>query len=146
VTEPIRYRVRYVDGSEPDMAYRIMRLHRECFGFSAPLTAPWDEDTWVAYQDDDAVGFATLQDWPEPGLGYLARAGVIKEHRGHGLQRRLIRARERRARQLGYTRLVSDTTDNPASARSLQRCGYSTFEPKYPWGPYKTTLYWEKHL
>jgi GNAT superfamily N-acetyltransferase len=145
MSEPIRYRVKYVDGSEPDMAYRIMRLHRECFGYSAPLTAPWMEHTWLAYQDDLHVAFATLQPsgW---GNGYLARAGVVEEHRGHGLQRRLIRARERKARQLGLKRLYSDTTENPASARSLEKCGYTNFTPVAPWGPYPTTLYWEKHL
>ena len=77
---------------------------------------------------------------------YLCRAGVIPELRGHGLQKSLIAVRERYARRMGMAWLISDTTDNPASANSLASRGFRMFEPSRPWGGSKRTLYWRKRI
>lgn len=57
----------------------------------------------------------------------------------------MILLREQYAKKLGYTWIVSDTTDNPPSANSLARKGYQMFEPTKPWGM-ETSLYWRKKL
>jgi GNAT superfamily N-acetyltransferase len=80
-----------------------------------------------------------------PGTGYLCRAGVLESHRGRGLQKRLIRVRERKARKLGWTHVVTDTYENPASANSLIKCGFRSYLPRNPWGA-KGVAYWIKRL
>lgn len=77
--------------------------------------------------------------------GYLCRAGVLSGHRGHGIQKRLIRARIRQAKALGWNWLITDTYLNPASSNSLIACGFKLFEPSKPWGV-KETLYWRLNL
>jgi GNAT superfamily N-acetyltransferase len=57
------------------------------------------------------------------GSGNFCRVGVLQEHCGHGLQLRLMRALERRARRNGWSYVVSDTTDNLFSANNIIRAG-----------------------
>jgi predicted acetyltransferase len=76
---------------------------------------------------------------------YLKRAGVLPWHRGAGLQKRFLRVRERKAKHLGFSSIVTDTTDNPASANSLIACGYRIYRPASPWG-WNHTIYWKKDL
>jgi len=78
-------------------------------------------------------------------VGYLCRAGVLLSHRGRGVQKRLIRARIRQARALGWDYLITDTYLNPASSNSLIACGFKLYEPLKPWGV-KETLYWRLNL
>lgn len=140
------YRLREVDGFDDEISDLIIDLHRRTFADSAPAVVPDYGHWWLVYCGDLPCGFAGLT--PSTlgeGIGYLKRAGVLREHRGNGLQRRLITARERRARLNGWCRIVTDTTDNIASANSLIGCGYRLFEPVHPWG-YAQTLYWSKAL
>ena len=59
------------------------------------------------------------------------------------LQLRLMRALETRVRQNGWGCIVSDTTDNLASANNLIRAGYLLYQPTCPWA-WPSTLYWRK--
>jgi GNAT superfamily N-acetyltransferase len=77
--------------------------------------------------------------------GYFNRVGVLQEHHGLGLQLRLMRAMESRARNNGWSCLVSDTTDNLASANNFIRAGYRLYRPQHPWA-WPNTLYWRKSL
>jgi ribosomal protein S18 acetylase RimI-like enzyme len=79
------------------------------------------------------------------GGGYLIRAGVHPQHRGHALQRRLLQVREARARKLGYVALVTDTTNNIPSANNLIAAGFRLFQPVDPWA-FNHSLYWKKDL
>ena len=101
---------------------------------------------WVGYFNKTPIAFCVLApslQWSD--CVYLARAGVVKEFRGRGLQKRMISIRERWARKQGYKWIVSDTTENPASANSLIGRGYKIYEPSNPWG-FKHSLYWRKRL
>lgn len=101
---------------------------------------------WVAEHNGRPVAFAGVYASSKyAGVGYLCRAGVIKEYRGKGIQKRLIRIRERKARALGWGWLITDTTNNPPSANSLIACGFQTFTPSSPWGA-DGTIYWRKRL
>jgi L-amino acid N-acyltransferase YncA len=75
----------------------------------------------------------------------MCRAGVIRNFQGHGLQKRLIQARIRKARALNWEWLLTDTTDNPASANSLIAMGFKLYEPKAPWAN-KNSLYWRLNI
>ena len=57
----------------------------------------------------------------------------------NGLQLRLMRALESRARH------ISDTTNNLASANNFIRGGHQLYQPQYPWA-WPNTLYWRKSV
>lgn len=139
------YRIREVDGGE--YADVLTELHEACFDGTA---AQPDYDAghwWLAYDErKEAIGFAGITPSSlDEYTGYLKRAGVLEEHRGHGLQKRLIRVREARAKKNGWLRIVTDCTDNPNSANNLYRAGYRMLRPHYGWA-FSDTLYWTKTL
>lgn len=140
------YRIREVDALDEEVIELLTDLHRTIFLSSAPLP---DFDTghwWVASRRKRPVGFAGIV--PAVAIrdcGYFCRVGVIREHRGHGLQLRLMRVMEWRAKRNGWRSVISDTTGNNSSANNFIRAGYRLFEPQSPWG-WANTLYWRKAL
>lgn len=123
----------------------IHDMHRVCFpDFILP---PLHGDWWLAKDGDVLHGFAGL--WPSvrvEGAGYLCRAGVLPAARGRGLQRKLIRVRERAAKKKGWTALFSDTDpSNAHSMNNLIACGYRAFRPSEPWSG-EQWCYWRKIL
>lgn len=145
------YRITQVDAD--DEAETILELHRDCFVTREYLPDFYRGWWWLAYDGFEPVAFAGMESRPayqpktdcDVYTGYLCRSGVRNDHRGHGLQLRLIRARERKARELGLQWMVSDTTDNVASANTLINAGYKLFVPVRPWAM-KSSLYWKKEL
>lgn len=123
----------------------LMMLQAECL----PGDLPYSVDTgwwWIAKNDGFPVAFAGMvpsKQWSD--TVYLCRAGVMPSAQGHGLQKRLIAARIRYARKLGYRWAITDTTDNPASANSLISAGFKMFKPSKPWG-FDHTSYWRLKL
>lgn len=114
-----------------------------------PVDAPYLEISgwyWIGCWNNTPIAFCILApslQWSD--CVYLARAGVLREFRGRGLQKRMITIRETLARKKGYVWSVSDTTENPASSNSLIAKGYKVYEPANPWG-FKYSLYWRKKL
>lgn len=114
----------------------------------------WDtfegHEVWIAKaRSGKVVGYASLQMVDRGTSGFLTKAGVLPEARGNGLQKRLIRVRERRARELGAKTTITYTADwNVASMNSLISCGYKTYRPAYDWGlPFADGgIYWKKKL
>ena len=140
------YRIREVNGNDDDVADTLAELHHLTFFQSAPFPEfDWGH-WWLAYYGRVPVAFAGLvpSTYVE-NAGYFCLVGVIKEHSGHGLQLRLMRALELRARNNGWRLIVSDTTDNLASANNFIKAGYQLYQPQYPWG-WPHTLYWRKVL
>lgn len=139
------------------MTYRIQRedtplavlpLDQECFPSDhRPVleNSLW----WVVWRGREPVGYAGLrvcENAQNKGLGFLSRAGVLREHRGRGLQRRLIRAREAEARSLGLSELITYVALwNCVSLNSLVACGYRFYRPADKWGG-KESLYLRKRL
>lgn len=135
-----RYRIRRVAGPGLDV---VRALHKACFldGYE-PDHGFW----WVVEYKGKPVAFAGLtKSRTTPDAGYLCRAGVVEAHRGRGLQRRLIRIRERKARALGWKTLVSDTFTNIPSSNNLIACGYTLFNPTDRWS-FVGALYWRKAI
>lgn len=140
------YRIRLVNHTDPAVRKLLCTLQRSCLPGDTvyePSNGWW----YVAYDEDMVpAGFAGVVPsirWGD--CGYLCRAGVLPSHRGHGLQKKLIRARVKKARQLGWNWLVTDTYENPASSNSLIATGFKLFDPTKPWGANKT-LYWRLKL
>lgn len=138
------YRIREVDGLDEEIAETLAELHRLTFFDGAPIPSFEWGHWWLAYRERAAIGFAGVV--PSTHVrcaGYIHRVGVLAEHRGHGLQLRLLRAMEARGGRNGWSCMVSDTTHNIASANNFIRAGYRLYQPRYPWA-FADTLYWHK--
>jgi GNAT superfamily N-acetyltransferase len=107
----------------------------------------WESGTWwLVFDGERAIAFAGLTPSVQfSDCGYLVRAGVLPAWRGRGLQKRLLRVRERFARSVGLNWLVTATYQNTASSNSLIAAGYRLYEPSRPWLD-KGALYWRKQL
>jgi hypothetical protein len=115
------HRIREVDGHDDEVADTLADLHRLTFFDSAPVPA---------------------FDWGHWWLAFYERLPV--KHCGHG-QLRLMRTMETRARRIGWESILSDTTDNLASANTFIKAGYRLYQPHFPWG-WPNTLYWRKSI
>ena len=112
---------------------QLTELHKKCF--------PADEMPdfakgywWIAYEELEQVGFCGLTHVPSWDMaGYLNRGGVVKSHRGKGLQRRMINVRVQKARKVGWKWLISATRENIPSSNNLIACGFKLYNPTYEW-------------
>jgi GNAT superfamily N-acetyltransferase len=140
------YRIREVDGQDEEIAETLTELHHLTFFDGAPIPSfDWGH-WWLAYSEKAAIAFAGLVPSTHARCaGYIHRVGVLAEHRGHGLQLRLLRAMEARAGRQRWSCVVSDTTRNIASANKFIRAGYRLYQPRYPWA-FSETLYWYKAI
>jgi L-amino acid N-acyltransferase YncA len=102
---------------------------------------------WFVSLDGVQIGFAGLVPFsPVDNYGYLKRCYIGPDHHGHGLQYRLMVARELKAKQLGWTHLVSEChATNLWSANNFRKAGFSLVEPEQVWGQ-TGSLYWIKKL
>lgn len=138
------YRIRVVDGTDDEAADTLAELHLLTFLDAAAVPKFDRGHWWLALHKTDSVAFAGLIPSTHVcNAGYFCRVGVLRQHWGNRLQLRLMRAMEARARLDGWYSIVSDTTDNLASANNFIRAGYYLFEPKHPWA-WPQTLYWRK--
>jgi GNAT superfamily N-acetyltransferase len=140
------YRIREVDGQDEDVAETLAELHRLTFLDSARVPEFDCGHWWLAFREKRPVAFAGLVPSTHVcNAGYFSRVGVMPRHCGCGLQLRLMRAMEARARNNGWNSVVSDTTDNVASANNFIRAGYRLYRPQHPWA-WPNTLYWRKSI
>jgi GNAT superfamily N-acetyltransferase len=144
------YRIKEVDASADEVAEIIRAFNSDPESKFPDLTdAELDGANcywWIAYCDKEPVGFAGMvpsRQWAN--VGYLKRAGVSPAHRGRGLQLRFFRVREKRAKQIGWSHLISETTDTIYSANNFIRAGYRLYEPQKPWA-FQRSLYWIKQI
>lgn len=139
-------KIKRVDIRCSQIQNKLSVLQKKCL----PSDTPSDTNFgywWIVY---DALNFpcafaGLICSVRWANVGYLCRAGVLSSHRGQGVQKRLIRARIRQARALGWEWLITDTHENPASANSLIATGFKMYDPSQPWGATQT-LYWRKKL
>lgn len=145
------YSIRRVTEMTEEVADEIRDMQFFCFGEGFgmeydPESGHVNHHWWLAYHDNEpaAVAFAAIV----PSVivkdyAFLMRSGVLKDHRGHGLQRRLVGVRERYARRLGFWGLVSYTIENPHSANNLIKAGMKMYTPAWDFaGP--GACYWRK--
>ena len=138
------YRIREVDGSDDDVAETLSELHRLTFFDGAPVPEFDQGHWWLACQETEPIAFAgAIPSTYVLNAGYFCRVGVLRKHWGAGLQLRLMRALEARARLNGWCSVISDTTDNVSSANNFIRAGYRLYQPAIPWA-WRNTLYWRK--
>jgi len=99
---------------------------------------------WYVYKDGAVVGYATARELE--GCLYLNSAGIIKEARGKGLQKRLIQCRVKYAKRRGLETVITYTSvDNAASINNLIACGFRAYTPAYAWAGAEW-VYWRRVL
>jgi GNAT superfamily N-acetyltransferase len=140
------YRIREVDGQDEEVVETLMELHRLTFFDSARIPEFDHGHWWLAFREALPIAFAgVVPSTHAYNAGYFTRVGVVRKHCGRGLQLRLMRAMESRVRRNGWSFVVSDTTDNVASANNFIRAGYRLYRPQHPWA-WPNTLYWRKSI
>lgn len=138
------YRIKIVKELDQEAEDILKDLHKAAFTDGSPVYTLDEAIWWIAYKHKEPAGFCGLGKGVTPGVAYLCRAGVLTEHRGHGLQTRFLRVREKEARKLKYERIVTDTT-SVYSANNIYDAGYKMFIPEKPWAV-KGAMYFEKYL
>ncbi len=141
------YMIRRATGPE-DVAV-MKRMHVQLFLGGRESVPPMTEgDWWLVDHGGELIAFAGMyKSKYYYTTGYLCRAAVAFEHRGQGLQKRIIRVRLRESKVQGLTCAVTDTErTNYPSVNSLISCGFRLFRPWRPWATYKNGLYWGKLL
>lgn len=140
------YRIREVDSQDEDVADTLAELHQLTFFDRARVPRFDHGHWWLAFDGAEPVAFAGLvASTHVDNAGYFCRVGVLGRHCGRRLQLRLMRVLENRARRNGWHAIVSDTTDNIASANNFIRAGYRLYQPKARWA-WPHTLYWRKNM
>ena len=138
-------RIKRVDTSVASVAETLNQLQLEILPADA-LDDVSGGYWWIAYSDGNPVGFCGVKQssrWFD--TGYLCRAGLLPEHTGKGIQKRMIRVRAQLAKKVGWRWLISDTYENPASTNSLTACGFKMYTPSIKHGAHGT-CYWRKKL
>src|SRR5579859_4595208 len=128
--------LRYLNAMEPERFPPLQDRHL-AHGYW------WLARTW----ERSIIGFAGLVPMtPFHGVGYLKRAFVVPTFRGQGLQLFFMRARENKARELGWTKLVSEVAvDNERSIANFLKAGFIQVEPEQKWGA-PGSVYFVKRL
>lgn len=100
---------------------------------------------WIGYDEKTCGCFAGLKNVGHD-TGFLCRVAVLKAYRGIGLHRRLIKVREKKAREIGLRWLITYTHPlNLKSANNLIECGFKMYQPQNPYGM-EDALYFRKAL
>jgi len=140
-----RYRVVKADTSIKDVSAAILAMDATLFPEDEPpgLHGDW----WIAYAGKSPVAYAGLQPSSrEFNTGYLCRAGVMPEGRGHGLQRRLIKVREKCAAVHRWASVITYThPQNVHSINNLIAAGYRAYAPALVF-PDGSWCYWRKTI
>lgn len=101
---------------------------------------------WVLTEGVRNIGFCAAKKVDGGGGVFLLRAGVKSLYRGAGLQRRMIRIRERWAANEGASYCITYTMPNNwSSIVNLLKAGYKTYDPQWAWAG-RDVVYWRRKV
>ena len=128
----------------------ILKMNDQIFP-GEPLDINELSHFWLLYDNDFPIGFASMRGLRlERDTVFFDRAGLKPIARGNNYQCRLINARLRYAKKLGYRRAITYCMDeNLPSANNLIKCGFHLYEPAERWADSssnKEALYFMKEL
>lgn len=124
----------------------VQALDDELFGAEYGTAYLDDASWWLAKDGERVVGYAGIRKGPPGDYAFLCRAGVHPDYRGQGIHSRLIRARVRFARDMGWPGIISYTgRHNLASANNLIKNGFLLYDPHVWWGV-QGALYFQRKL
>lgn len=111
-----------------------------------PLEIDKKSRGWLVYHQNTPAAFCTMR-MLEDSIAFMDRGGILDEHRGRGLHKRLIRVREKYARAQGFQTVITYVmADNYASLFTLVRHGYKMYEPDYAYAGVKGVIYLQKDI
>ena len=123
----------------------IVLLNTEIFPCD-PLEIDQKSRGWLVYHQNNPIGFCTMR-MLEDKIAFMDRGGILDEHRGKGIHKRLIKVRERYARAHGSEVIITYVMeDNYASLFTLVRHGYKMYEPDYAYAGVKGVIYLQKDI
>jgi GNAT superfamily N-acetyltransferase len=93
-----------------------------------PMAFARDHELYLAWLGNEPIGGATLA--VADGIAFLNGSAVRKAFRRRGVHDALIRARLRRARELGVSLIVTSTMPGTAACRNMARHGFAVAYPK----------------
>ena len=132
--------------SQGALTFVVSRLDAVCFPGDEPVFTGGDRVWWWAEREDGChVAYAGVSPLRDQGLAYFCRAGVVPQYRGHGLQRRLLRARIAWCRKNKLEPITDCTADNVASINNLVAVGFKAYLPEYRWA-LPNSIYWRLPL
>lgn len=140
------YTIARVDVGRQSVLNDLMSLDSHCFPGDEPQDFTAGE-WWLCYHRGQAVGFCGMRpaySWTK--TGFFLRCGVHENHRGQGLQKRMIRVRVARARVLAWRYVITYTLDNPPSANSLMSQGFRAYWPREPYIDHAAVTYWRREI
>lgn len=102
---------------------------------------------WLVYAKRNPIGFAGME--IVNGEAFLCRVGILKDFRGKGIQKRLIRCREKYAKKNRVNDIITYVhIGNISSCNNLISCGYKMYNPCNHWAGTQRceTIYFCKRL
>lgn len=109
----------------------------------------WEEAdaAWILWDEHESPrGFCTVQALKgcDEATAYMTRAGILPGVRGARLQRRMLRARERWAKEQECRVAITYATyDNWPSIANLLKSGYRFYRPLWNWGGEGVHYFWK---
>lgn len=109
----------------------IVRINDEIFP-EDKLDVDHKTTAWIVYSEDKEIaGFCTCRN-AGYGILYMDRGGIKYKHRGKGLHRKMISAREAYAKKNGFKKIITYVMkENWTSLFTLIRCDYLKYTPEY---------------
>lgn len=132
--------------NKEDIRKMVMSLDHRCF----PQDKRCEFENnywWFLYNRKKVIAYCSMMFIDRGGLvGYFTRVGVLKNYRGRGLQRKLIKARINYAKRKGADRVVTYTLcSNTSSSNNLIACKFKTYKPTIMWAG-EDCIYWQRML
>lgn len=144
--------VRFIGSGNQLTEHNIQRLNiLQELVFGEVYISPFAENEfwWLAFDDEGLAGFSCLTIYDHDDntkSAFTSLSGVIHRARGQGIQKRMLKRREKFASQRGCYRLISYTSRcNIISANNLIKAGYLLYTPEYDWG-IENAFYFQKML
>lgn len=142
----MKYSIKRVNSKSKRTQNTLNRLQKEILP-GTELADPAEGFWWIVFDESGKpAGFAAMKQSSQfTDTAYFSRAGILEEHTGNALQKRLIKARINKSKIMGFKWAITDTSKNPPSANSLINCGFKMYSPSKPWG-WEYTNYWRLKL
>jgi predicted GNAT family acetyltransferase len=110
-----------------------------------PLEVDERSRAWIVKNSKgEPSGFCTMR-MLDDKIAFMDRGGILDEHRGKGIHKKLIKVRERYARSQGYKTVITYVmADNYASLFTLVRQDYKMYTPDYAYAGVKGVVYFNE--
>ena len=111
-------------GEAHDMA-QDEEFQRECREEARQYCQEHPDWVYVAVEDDEIVGFATLEYYPEQQVACIQNSGVLPEYRNRGISTQLVKQTIDELARLGAKHITVHTVHVSAACRVYEKAGFA---------------------